>query len=79
MMTANNNSIHAILSNAGGRCIELLHNSYDPCLWTIRQSRKFLWLRLNSTTHLFYDKRNALEFARKQAEMHRSGKPTVSR
>jgi hypothetical protein len=72
--TVNDNSINTILSNADGCCIELLHNAYDPCLWTIRRSRKFLWFRLNSSIHMFYDKRNALEFARKQGDAHRISK-----
>lgn len=52
-----------ILSNTNGRCIELLHHSDDPSIWKIRRSKKFLWLRLQSSTYCFYSKQNALNFA----------------
>jgi hypothetical protein len=67
-----NKAVNTILSNENGCCIELLHNACDPSLWTIRRSRKILWFRWNSSSYWFYDKRNALVFARKQADDHRA-------
>ena len=71
MHIINNKTIHSILTNNGGYCIELLHNACDPMIWIIRRSKKFLWLRLNRSDSYFYDKQNALAFARQQADIHR--------
>lgn len=64
-------TIDTILSNENGCCLELLHNGYDPSLWKIRRSRKFLWFRLRPSTFWFYDKQNALTFARSERQRHR--------
>lgn len=65
-------NVNTILSNDSGCCIELLHYAYDPSVWIIRRSKKVLWFRLNASTFWFYDKKNALTFARKQADDHRA-------
>ncbi|MCK9407596.1 MAG: hypothetical protein WCX28_00195 [Bacteriovoracaceae bacterium] len=71
MSIVQNTNINTILSNKDGCCIELQHNACDPSLWIIQRSKKILWFRLNRSTFFFYDKNNALIFARKQADNHR--------
>ncbi len=68
MSTATN--VSTILSNESGLCVELLHNTDDPSVWIVRNSRKFLWFRLNASTVWFFDKQQALIFAQKQKEEH---------
>lgn len=72
MSTERSADVETILTNENGCCIELLHHSYDPCLWIIRRSRKVLWFRWNRSLYWFYDKQNALRFAARQAEDHRT-------
>lgn len=56
-----------LLSNNGTWKFELLHDKTDPCVWIIRRSRSFLWFRWKSSTYWFFDKNNALDFARIQS------------
>ncbi|MFA6469587.1 MAG: hypothetical protein WCW35_11870 [Bacteroidota bacterium] len=72
MSIVRNKNISTILSNESGFCIELLHNACDPMIWIIRRSKKFLWFRLHRSNSYFYDKQNALLFARKQLDFHRA-------
>ncbi len=60
-----------VLSDENGWRFELLHDRTDPCIWIIRRSRALLWFRWKSSAFRFYDKYNALDFARTQAASHR--------
>lgn len=59
--------IRTVLSDGNGWRFELLHDRTDPCIWIIRRSRALLWFRWKSSAFWFYDKNNALNFARIQA------------
>ncbi len=72
MNTATN--VNTILSNEKGLCVELLHHTDDPSVWIVRNSRKFLWFRLNASTVWFFDKQQALTFAQKQKDEKRTEK-----
>ncbi|NUN69182.1 MAG: hypothetical protein HUU02_05675 [Bacteroidetes bacterium] len=66
-----------VISNNGTWVFELLHDRTDPCVWIIRRSRAFLWFRWKRSLYWFFDRNNALEFARTQAAVHRpAGKGT---
>ncbi len=71
MDTGTNENVNTVLSNEGGRCIELIHHTDDPCVWIVRSSKKRLGLKTKTSTVWFATKQLALEFAEKQAEEHR--------
>jgi hypothetical protein len=75
--TIQNVNINTILSNDGGCCVELIHNACDPTMWIIQRSKKILWFRFNRSTFWFFDKLNALTFAKKQADDHRMNREGI--
>lgn len=58
-MTPPNSSVE-LLSQMNGIRIELLHHADDPCVWIIRESRKFLWFRRKVSDVWFFTKEQAL-------------------
>ncbi len=56
-----------LLANNGIWKFELLHDKTDPCVWIVRRSRSFLWFRWQSSSYWFFDRNNALDFARTQS------------
>jgi hypothetical protein len=68
MGTKTAENINTVLSNEGGRCIELLHYADDPSVWIIRSSKKRLGLKTKTSTVWFVTKELALDYARKQTE-----------
>lgn len=71
MNTSTAKNVNTVLSNEGGRIIELLHNADDPCVWIVRSSKKRLGLKTKTTTVWFVTEQLAMDFAKKQADEQR--------
>ncbi|MBP6672370.1 MAG: hypothetical protein KA247_04445 [Bacteroidetes bacterium] len=61
-----------LLSHSNGIFVELLHHADDPCVWIIRESKKFLWFRRNVSDVWFFTKEQALTSVHRHSAEHPS-------
>jgi hypothetical protein len=70
LVPALNPDTTTILSDEGGRRVEILHRANDPGMWIIRSSHTRLGITKKSSTKWFQSKGQALAFADKETELH---------
>ena len=53
-----------LISEGGGRVVDILHRKSDGGMWIVRRWKKFLWMKKLVSRDWFNDESQALAFAR---------------